>query len=158
MLGLSSSSKLVWNFYIVSIANTASKKIGALIRFMKFLPSEVAFNLYRSTIQSCTQYCCHFWTGGPSQYLDTLDKLHNLFGYWAIGYSSLFCRYYFGRYSFQLAELDSLLDSLGRSTLYSNVLNYFLSLFLYVIRMSMGTVSLLPQPDSRICYLQNAVL
>ena len=66
MLGLSSSSKLVWNFYIVSIANTASKKIGALIRFMKFLPSEVAFNLYRSTIQSCTQYCCHFWTGGPS--------------------------------------------------------------------------------------------
>ena len=31
MMGLSFSSKLVWGFYIISIAKTASKKIGALI-------------------------------------------------------------------------------------------------------------------------------
>ena len=35
MLGLPFSSKLDWGCYIISIAKTASKKIEALIRFMK---------------------------------------------------------------------------------------------------------------------------
>ena len=34
MLGLTFSSKLNWGSYIISIAKTASKKIGALIRSM----------------------------------------------------------------------------------------------------------------------------
>ena len=42
MLGLTFSSKLDWDFYIISIAKTVSKKIGALIRSMKFLFPEVA--------------------------------------------------------------------------------------------------------------------
>ena len=42
MLGLTFSSKLGWDSYIISIAKTASKKIGALIRSMKFLSPEVA--------------------------------------------------------------------------------------------------------------------
>ena len=42
MLGLTFSSKLDLGSYIISIAKTASKKIGALIRFMKFLSPEVA--------------------------------------------------------------------------------------------------------------------
>ena len=50
MLGLTFSSKLDWGFYIVSIAKTASKKIGALIRSMKFLSPEVALYLYKFTI------------------------------------------------------------------------------------------------------------
>ena len=37
MLGLTFSSKLDWGSYIISIAKTASKKIGTLIRSMKFL-------------------------------------------------------------------------------------------------------------------------
>ena len=37
MLGLTFSSKLDWGSYIVSSAKTASKKIGALIRSMKFI-------------------------------------------------------------------------------------------------------------------------
>ena len=37
ILGLTFSTKLDWCSYIISIAITASKKIGALIRFMKFL-------------------------------------------------------------------------------------------------------------------------
>ena len=53
MLGLTFSSKLDWGSYIISIAKTASKKIGALIRFMKFLSPEVALYLYKSTICSC---------------------------------------------------------------------------------------------------------
>ena len=50
MLGLPFSSKLDWGSYIISIAKTASKKIGALIRSMKFLSPEVALYLYKSTI------------------------------------------------------------------------------------------------------------
>ena len=42
MLGLTFSSKLAWVSYIISIAKTASKKIGALICSMKFLSPEVA--------------------------------------------------------------------------------------------------------------------
>ena len=59
MLGLTFSSKLGWGFYIISIARTACKKIGALIRSMKFLSPEVALYLYKSTIHSCMEYCCH---------------------------------------------------------------------------------------------------
>ena len=42
MLELTFSSKLDWGSYIISIAKTASKKIGALIPSMKFLSTEVA--------------------------------------------------------------------------------------------------------------------
>ena len=45
MLGLTFSSKLDWGSYIISIAKTASKKIGALIRSKKFLSPEVALYL-----------------------------------------------------------------------------------------------------------------
>ena len=59
MLGLNFSSKLNWSSYIISIAKAASKKIGALIRPIKFLSPEVALYLYKSTIQPCMDYCCH---------------------------------------------------------------------------------------------------
>ena len=36
------SSKLDWGCYIISIAKSASKKIGALTRSVKFLSPEVA--------------------------------------------------------------------------------------------------------------------
>ena len=58
MLGSTFSSKLDWGSYIVSIAKTASKKIRALIRSMKFLSPEVALYLYKSTIRPCMEYCC----------------------------------------------------------------------------------------------------
>ena len=74
MLGLTFSSKLDWRSYI-SIAKTASKKIGALIRCMKFLSPEVALYLYKSTIHPCMEYCCHVWVAAPSCYLDLLRKL-----------------------------------------------------------------------------------
>ena len=59
MLGLTFYSKLDWGSYIVSIAKLTSKKIGALIRFIRFLSPEVALYLYKSTIQPCMEYCCH---------------------------------------------------------------------------------------------------
>ena len=75
MLGLTFSSKLGWGSYIISIAKTASKKIGALIRSTKFLSPDVVLYLYKSTIHPCMEYCCHVWVGAPSCYLDLFGKL-----------------------------------------------------------------------------------
>ena len=75
MLGLTFSSKLDWDSYIISIAKTASKKIGALIRSVKFLSPEVVLYLYKSTMPPCMEYCCHVRAGAPSCYLEMLDKL-----------------------------------------------------------------------------------
>ena len=75
MLGLTFCSKLDWGSYIVSIAKTASKKIGTLIRSMKLLSLEVALYLYKSTIWPCMEYCSHVWAGALSYYLKLLDKL-----------------------------------------------------------------------------------
>ena len=76
-LGLIFSSKLDWGFYIISIAKTASKKIEILIRAMEFLSPEVTLYLYKSTIRSCIEYCCHVWAGAPGCYFELLDKLKN---------------------------------------------------------------------------------
>ena len=106
---------------IISIAKTASKKIGALIHSMKFLSPEVALYLYKSTIRPCMEYCCHVWAGAPSCYLDLLDKLQKricrivgpslaaslepLAHHRNVASLSLFYRYYFGRCSSGLTQL-----------------------------------------------------
>ena len=134
MLGLTFSSKLDWGSYVIFIAKTASKKIGALIRCMKFLSPEVALYLYKSTIRPCMEYCCHVWASPPSCYLELLDKLQKRICR-TVGLSvavslepvahrgnvanlSLFCRYYFGRCSSELAQLVPLPFSRDRSTRY----------------------------------------
>ena len=68
------SSKLDQASYIISIAKTASKKIGALICSVKFLSSEVTLYLYKSTIWPYMEYC-HDFADTPSCYLELLDKL-----------------------------------------------------------------------------------
>ena len=78
MLGLTFSFKLDSGSYIISIATTGFKKIGVLIRSMKFFSPELALYLHKSTIRPCMEYCCHVWAGVPSCYLDLLDKLHLL--------------------------------------------------------------------------------
>ena len=50
MLGLTFPSKLNWVYCILSIAKTASKRIGTLLRSMKFLSPDVALYLNKSTI------------------------------------------------------------------------------------------------------------
>ena len=141
MLVLTFSSKLDWGSYIVSIAETASKKIGALIRSMKFLSPEVALYLYKSTIRPSMEYCCHVWAGAPSCYLELLDKLQKqicrtvdpslavspepLAHCRNVASLSLFCRYYFGRCSSELAQLFPLPYFQGRSACYSDRLHDF---------------------------------
>ena len=74
ILGTTFSSKLDWGSYFISIAKTASKKVGALIHSIKFFSPEVALYLYKSTISPCMECCCHIWAGTPSCYLELLDK------------------------------------------------------------------------------------
>ena len=139
MLGLTFSFKFDWGFCIVSIAKTASNKIGALICSMKFLSPEVALYLYKSIIQPCMEYCCHVWAGAPSCYLELLDKLQkqicrtvgpslaasleSLAHRRNVASLSLFYRYYFGRCSSELAQLVPLSYSGGRPTRYSDRLH-----------------------------------
>ena len=75
MLCLTFSSELDWGSYIISTAKTASKKVEAFIRSMKFLSPEVFLYLYKFTIQPWMEYCCHVLAGAPSYYLELLDKL-----------------------------------------------------------------------------------
>ena len=141
MLGLTFSSKLDWGSYIVSIAKTASKKIGALIRSMKFLSPEVALYIYKSTIRPFMEYCCQVWAGAPRCLLELLDKLQKRISR-IVGPSlaisleplayrrnvaslTLFSRYYFGRCSSERAELVSLPYFRGRYTRYSDRLHDF---------------------------------
>ena len=179
MLGLTFSSKLDWGFYIISIAKTASKKIGALLRSMKFLSPEVALYLYKSTILPCMEYCCHIWAGDPSCYLDLLDKLQKLTCR-IVGPSlatsleplahrqnaasvSLFYRHYF----YNIIIFDVLQNWLnwfhflffeGGLLVILKDCMIFQSPFLDVTRMSMSTVSFLTQLKSGILCLQNAFL
>ena len=136
MLGLTFSPKLDWGSYIISIARTASKKIGALICSAKFLCPEVAVYLYKSTMCPCMEYCCHVWVRAPSCYLVLLDKLQKqicrtlapsfaaslepLAHCWNVASISLYYRYYLGRCSSELAQLVPLPLSQARSTCYSD--------------------------------------
>ena len=121
MMGLTFSSKLDWGHYIISIAKTASKKIRALIRSMKFYSPEVTMYIYKSTICSYMEYFCHVWVGAPSSYLELLYKLQKGI-YRTVGPSlatslepfahcrnvaslSLFYRCYFGTCSYELPQL-----------------------------------------------------
>ena len=129
---------LLYPKLVVSIAKTASKKIGTLIRSMKFLSPEVALYLYKSTIRPCMEYFCHVWAGAPSCYVELLDKLQKwicrtvgpslaaslepLAHCRSVASLSLFYRYYFGRCSSELVPLPY---SRGRSTCYSDRLHDF---------------------------------
>ena len=141
VLGLTFSSKLDWDSYIISIAKSAFKKIAALICSMKFISPGVALYFYKSTIWPCMEYCCHVWAGAPSCYLQLLGKPQK----WicrtggpslAASHETLahhrnvaslcrFYRYYFSKCLSELAQLVALPYSRGRSTHYSDRLHDF---------------------------------
>ena len=140
-MGLTFSSKLDWDPYIISIAKTASRKIGALIHSTKFLSPEVVLYSFKSIIQPCMVCCCHVWVGVPRCYVEIFNKLQKwicwtvvlslaaflepLANCWNVITLSLFYRYYFGRCSSELA-LVPLPYCQRRSRCYSDRLHHFL--------------------------------
>ena len=87
------------------------------------------------------EYCCQVWAGAPSCYLDLLGKLQkricrivgpslaasleHLAHRRNVASLSLFCGYYFGRCTSELAQLVPLSFSEGRSTCCSDILHDF---------------------------------
>ena len=166
MLGVSFSSKLDWGSYKISMAKTASRKLGALTRSMKFLSPEVALYLFKFIIRPCVESVT--MAGAPSSYLELFDNLQKRI-----------CR----TVGFSLAaSLDVLahcqnaasLSLVGITLVYVNLrwLDWFhflilegdllvilidcinfLSPCLDVIRMSMSTASFTTQLDSEIICL-----
>ena len=167
-LGLTFSSKMDWGSCIISIAKTASKKIGALIHSMKFLSPEVALYIYKSTICPCMEYCCHVWVGAPSCYLDLLEKLQKqicrivgpslaaslqpLAHCQNVASFSLFL-HLFGRCSSEWLNWFHFHFLEGSLLVILKDCMIFLSLFPDVTRMSMSTVSFLTQLNSGILCL-----
>ena len=159
-------SKLDCGSYIISIAKTASKKIGPLIRSMRFLSPEVALYLYKCTICPCMEYCCHIWAGTPSCYLKLLDKLQKLICRTSLAafLEPIAHRRNVTRLSFSIGI--TLVDILQNWLNCFHVLflkrglfvilidcKIFMSPFLDVTRTSMATVSFLAQLDPGILCL-----
>ena len=99
----------------------------------KFLSPEVALYLYKSTIRPYMECCCHVWTGAPGCYLEfricravgpsLAASLEPLAHRRNVVNLSLFYRYYFGRYSSELAQL--ILRPFSRGSRYSDRLHDF---------------------------------
>ena len=131
MLGLTFTSKLDWGYYMISIAKTKPKKIGALVRSTKFLSFSVnlpyghAWNtvvLSGLVLLVATWNCWIIYKNvGPSLAASLEPLAHRRI----LASLSLFYRYYFGRCSSELAQLVPLPYSRGRSTRYSDRLHDF---------------------------------
>ena len=118
--------------FLFLIAEAASKKIGAVIRYMKFLSPMVSLSFTKSTIQLCMEYCCHVWAGAAGCWLEMSDRLQKRayrtvrpslsasferFGHhWKVSSLSPFYRYYFGRRSSELDGMASHHYSRRRTT------------------------------------------
>ena len=151
ILGLSFSSKFDWGSHIISIAKTASKKIGALVRSMKFLSPEVARHLYKSIIRSCMEYCCHVFAGAPRCFLELLDKLQKRIGRTVSPSLAAFLEVFsigIGICSSELAQLVLLPFVMGGLLIILIDCMLFLSPFLDVTRICMSTASFLALVDS----------
>ena len=147
---------------LISIAKTASNRIGTLICFFhflkvswKFFSPDVALYPYKCTIRLCRECCYHVWAGACSCYLEILDKLQK----WicktvspSLAASleplahraneanlSLFYRYHLRGCSSGLVQLVPLLIFEGDLIVIMIDCMIFLSPFLDVLRMIMST-------------------
>ena len=114
---------------------------------------ELQYVYLNPVLDKLQKQVCQTVIPSPDASLEPLAHCHNIVSL------SLFCRYYFGRCSFELAELAPLPCSRGRSTHYSISSNFLLP-FLHVIRMSVltSTISFWLELDSGILSLKSAFL
>ena len=124
-LELPLSCKFDWVCCIVFPNKAISKKSGGLIRSMKILPPEVLFHHNKFTIRPSRKYFFHAWTGvtgvttwiyrvnsrkvnlGLKHFLLLLKLWHIVKKWLLLVFSiciSLFCMYYYQRYSTKVAE------------------------------------------------------
>ena len=141
---------------------------------MKFLSPEVALYLYKSTVQSSMEYCCHILAGAPSCYLELLDKLKSEYAGLLVLHLLLLLNPWLivkmqpaEVFSIGITLVDVHLNWLNqihflilKGGLLVILIDYmiFLSPVLAVTRMSMSTVYFLAKLGSGILCLQNALL
>ena len=75
LLGTNLSNDFSWTSYIECAATSAVRKAGSLLRCKGFVTHETFLYLYKSTIRSCIEYCCHLRAGAPASCLSLLDRI-----------------------------------------------------------------------------------
>src|SRR5678816_1204109 len=60
---------------VITVARTASKKLGVLFRLRDFFSSSQLLQLYKGLIRPCMEYCSHICGGsGFTQILDRVES------------------------------------------------------------------------------------
>ncbi|VEN45444.1 unnamed protein product [Callosobruchus maculatus] len=115
LLGININNNMSWHDHVVSIAKTASQKLGVLFRCRKLYTPEQLLLLYKAQIRPSLEYCSHVWGCAPKhslKLLDTIQKrairlidtpsltkdLHSLEHRRRVADLSLFYRFYRGRF------------------------------------------------------------
>ena len=119
ILGVSFSPDLSWKDHIISLAKSASKKLGVLSRLQTFFNPAQLLTLYRGFIRPCMEYNSHVWGGSTHTALlnrveskafrlinsrPLTDSLQPLSLRRNVASLSLFYRYYHGHCSSELSE------------------------------------------------------
>ena len=74
-LGLSFTQKLNWKFHILSLAKSASSRLGVLYRLQPFFSPHQLLTIYRGLVRPCMEYACHVW--GGSTHTALLDRVES---------------------------------------------------------------------------------
>ncbi|VEN47725.1 unnamed protein product [Callosobruchus maculatus] len=122
LLGININNNISWHDHVVSIANTASQKLGVSFRCRKLYTPEQLLLLYKAQIRPLLEYYSHVWGCAPKhslKLLDTIQKkairlidtpnltkdLHSLEHRRRVAELSLFYRFYHGRCSNELSQI-----------------------------------------------------
>ena len=65
ILGVSFSSDLSWKDHIISLAKSASQKMGMLFRLRYFFTPKQLLSVYKGIVRPCMEYASHLWHGSP---------------------------------------------------------------------------------------------
>ncbi|VEN56119.1 unnamed protein product [Callosobruchus maculatus] len=116
LLGININNNMSWHDHVVSVAKTASQKLGVLFRCRKLFTPEQLLLIYKAQIRPSLEYCSHVWGCAPKhslKLLDTIQKrairlvdtpnltkdLHSLEHGRRVADLALFYRFYHGRFS-----------------------------------------------------------
>ncbi|VEN34323.1 unnamed protein product, partial [Callosobruchus maculatus] len=122
LLGINSNNNMSCHDHVVSVAKTASQKLGVLFPCRKLYTPEQLLLLYKAQIRRSLEYCSHVWGCAPKhslKLLDTMQKrairsidtpnltkdLHSLEDRRRVADLSLFYRFYHGRCSSELSRI-----------------------------------------------------
>nr|CAI5858087.1 unnamed protein product [Callosobruchus analis] len=122
LLGINISNNMSWHGHMVSIAKTASQKLGVLFHCSKLYAPEQLLLLYKAQIRPSLEYCSHVWSCAPKHSLKLLDSTQNravrlidtpnltrdldsLEHRRRVAALTLFCRFYHGKCSRELSQI-----------------------------------------------------